>query len=183
VFYCHENEPGTAGIMEGSARISRRSTPATCGRRPARSTQDPVRTLRRPFRRGRHSTIRPGAGCRFQKKGGYEHYVSPETPALQGGPSELAGWLVFSGPAVDPAGIAYNSTKVSAADAPKTCKDILNPRWKGSISCKISASVCSSYNGTTLRKLYGAGFWKEFAKQNPHAFDSRVQLFVGSPRR
>ena len=29
----------------------------------------------------------------------------------------------------------------------------------------------------TLRKLYGAGFWKEFAKQNPHAFDSRVQLF------
>ena len=28
-----------------------------------------------------------------------------------------------------------------------------------------------------LRKLYADGFWKEFAKLQPHAFDSRVQLF------
>ena len=28
-----------------------------------------------------------------------------------------------------------------------------------------------------LRKIYGEGFWKEFAKLQPHAFDSRVQLF------
>ena len=31
----------------------------------------------------------------FQKKGGYEHYVSPETLGLQGRPSEFAGGLVF----------------------------------------------------------------------------------------
>ena len=66
---------------------------------------------------------------------------------------------------------------MSAADAPKTWQDILNPRWKGSISCKISASGLQFVQWYTLRKLYGAGFWKEFAKQNPHAFDSRVQLF------
>ena len=28
-----------------------------------------------------------------------------------------------------------------------------------------------------LRQIYGNDFWKEFAKQRPRAFDSRVQLF------
>src|SRR5260370_28876064 len=28
-----------------------------------------------------------------------------------------------------------------------------------------------------LRKLYGEGFWKEFAKLRPRGFDSRAQLF------
>jgi len=102
--------------------------------------------------------------------------VSPETPAYKADHlSSPAGSFFWTG--VDPAGIAYNTTKVSAADAPKTWQDILNPRWKGSISCKISASGLQFVQWYTLRKLYGAGFWKEFAKQNPHAFDSRVQLF------
>jgi hypothetical protein len=28
-----------------------------------------------------------------------------------------------------------------------------------------------------LRKLYGNDYWKAFAKQRPHGFDSRAQLF------
>ena len=28
-----------------------------------------------------------------------------------------------------------------------------------------------------LRQIHGNDFWKEFAKQRPRAFDSRVQLF------
>jgi len=52
--------------------------------------------------------------------------------------------------------------------------DILNPRWKGLISCKISASgFCKFVQWTRCASVRG-GFWKEFAKQNPHAFDSRV---------
>ena len=66
---------------------------------------------------------------------------------------------------------------MKAEEAPKTYKDLLNPRWRNKMSCKISASGLQFVQWYTLRKLYGAGFWKEFAKQNPHAFDSRVQLF------
>jgi iron(III) transport system substrate-binding protein len=55
--------------------------------------------------------------------------------------------------------------------------DILDPRWKGKISCKISASGLQFVQWYMLRKLYGDAFWKEFAKLQPHAFDSRVQLF------
>ena len=54
---------------------------------------------------------------------------------------------------------------------------MLDPRWKGAISCKNSASGMQFVQWYALRKLYGAGFWKEFAKQRPHGFDSRVQLF------
>ena len=177
VFYCHENEPGTAGIMEGfrkdfpkintsyvRAQTGALYTKILSERSAGRFDVDVIQL----------SDLAPAVD--FQKKGGYEHYVSPETPAYKADHlSSPAGSFFWTG--VDPAGIAYNSTKVSAADAPKTWQDILDPRWKGSISCKISASGLQFVQWYTLRKLYGAGFWKEFAKQNPHAFDSRVQLF------
>jgi iron(III) transport system substrate-binding protein len=102
--------------------------------------------------------------------------VSPESSAYKKDHlSSPNGFFFWTG--VDPAGIAYNSEKVAASDAPKGWKDILDPRWKGKISCKISASGLQFVQWYMLRKIYGDGFWKEFAKLQPHAFDSRVQLF------
>src|ERR1700687_5965072 len=177
VFYCHENEAGTAGIMEGFnkdfPKIKTSYVRAQTGalynkilseRSAGRFDVDAIQL----------SDLAPAFD--FQKKGGYEHYVSPESPAYKKDHlSTPNGSFFWSG--VDPGGIAYNTTKVSAAEAPKTWQDILDPRWKGSISCKISASGLQFVQWYTLRKLYGVGFWQEFAKQNPHAFDSRVQLF------
>jgi iron(III) transport system substrate-binding protein len=176
VFYCHENEPGTADIMEGFRKdfpkINTSYVRAQTGalynkilseRSAGRFDVDVIRL----------SDLPPAVD--FQKKGGYEYYVSPESSAYKADHlSSPAGSFFWTG--ADPAGIAYNSTTVSAADAPKTWQDILNTRWKGSISCKISASGLQFVQWYTLRKLYRASFWKEFAKQNPHAFDSRVQL-------
>ncbi len=48
---------------------------------------------------------------------------------------------------------------------------------KNAISCKISTSGMQYVQWYMLRKLYGNDFWKEFAKQRPRGFDSRVQLF------
>jgi iron(III) transport system substrate-binding protein len=177
VFYCHENEAGTAGIMEGFnkdfPKIKTSYVRAQTGalynkilseRSAGRFDVDVIQM----------SDLAPAVD--FQKKGGYDHYVSPESSAYKADHlSTPNGSFFWTG--VDPAGIAYNTTKVAVADAPKTWQDILNPRWKGSISCKISASGLQFVQWYTLRKIYGAGFWKEFAKQNPHAFDSRVQLF------
>src|SRR3954464_2826910 len=179
VFYCHENEAGTAGIMEGFKKdfpkINTSYVRAQTGalynkivseRSAGRFDVDVIQL----------SDLAPAVD--FQKKGGYEHYESPESSAYKkDNLSAPAGSFFWTG--VDPAGIAYNSTKVSAADAPKTWQDILNPRWKGVISCKISASGLQFVQWYTLRKLYGAGFWKEFSQQNPHPFDSRPPL---SPR-
>jgi iron(III) transport system substrate-binding protein len=177
VFYCHENEAGTAGIMEGFAKdfpkIKTSYVRAQSGalynkilaeRSAGRFDVDVIQL----------SDLAPAVD--FQKKGGYEFYVSPESPAYQKDHlSTPNGSFFWTG--VDPAGIAYNTDKVAAADAPKGWQDIVNPRWKGKISCKIVASGLQFVQWYALRKLYGADFWKEFAKLNPHAFDSRVQLF------
>jgi len=177
VFYCHENEAGTAGIMQGFSKdfpkIKTSYVRAQTGalyskilaeRSAGRFDVDVIQL----------SDLAPAFD--FQKKGGYEHYVSPETPAYK--PDNLSspnGYFFWTG--VDPAGIAYGTDKVAAAEAPKNWKDLLNPKWKGKISCKISASGLQFVQWYMLRKLYGDGFWKEFAKLQPHAFDSRVQLF------
>ena len=183
VFYCHENEAGTAGIMEGFnkdfPKIKTSYVRAQTGalynkilseRSAGRFDVDVIQL----------SDLAPAVD--FQKKGGYEHYVSPESSGLQGGPSERAGRLISSGPASIPPASPTTSTKVAAADAPKGWKDILNPRWKGKISCKISASGLQFVQWYTLRKLYGDGFWKEFAKLHPHAFDS-PRAVVRPPRQ
>ena len=75
------------------------------------------------------------------------------------------------------AGIGYNRSKVTAAQAPKTWKDILSPAYKDGISAKLSTSGMQHMQWYTLRKLYGGDFWQEFAKQRPKGFDSRAQLF------
>ncbi len=179
VFYCHENEAGTAGIMEGfnkdfpkiKTSYVRAQTGALYNKilaeRQAGKFECDVIQL---------SDLSPAVD--FQKKGGYEFHDSPESAGGIYKPDNMStpkGYFFWTG--VDPAGIAYNSDKVVAADAPKEWKDILNPRWKGKMSTKISASGLQFVQWYALRKLYGPGFWTEYAKQQPKAFDSRVQLF------
>ena len=177
VFYCHENEAGTSGIMQGFSKdfpkIKTSYVRAQTGalyskilaeRQAGRFDVDVIQL----------SDLAPAFD--FQNKGGYERYESPESGAYKKDHlSSPNGYFFWTG--VDPAGIAYNTDKVAGSDAPKGWKDILDPRWKGKISCKISASGLQFVQWYMLRKLYGDGFWKEFTKLQPHAFDSRVQLF------
>src|SRR5262245_27960879 len=75
----------------------------------------------------------------FQKKGGWEQYLSPEyaayKPEHQSSPAGYYGWggVTF-------AGIAYNRTKMTADQAPKGWKDVLNPAYKDGISAKLATS-------------------------------------------
>jgi len=112
----------------------------------------------------------------FQKKGGYELYLSPEVaaykPEYQSNPG---GYFTWAG--VTFAGIAYNKDRVKGDQIPKVWKDILNPAFKDGISAKLSSSGSQHANWYMLRKLYGNDFWKSFVSQKPRGFDSRAQLF------
>ena len=66
---------------------------------------------------------------------------------------------------------------MTAEQAPKTWKDILNPAFKDGISAKLATSGMQHAQWYMLRKLYGNEFWQEFAKQRPKGFDARAQLF------
>ena len=177
VYYCHENEAGTAAIVEGFGKdfpkIKTSYVRAQTGalynkilseRSAGRFDVDAIQL----------SDVAPALD--FEKRGGYEHYVGPEMEAYK--PeyrSATPGAYFWSG--VTFAGIAYNKTKVKAEEAPKTYQDLLDPKWRNAMSCKISTSGLQYVQWYVFRKLYGPGYWTEFAKQRPRAFDSRVQLF------
>ena len=182
VFYCHENEAGTAGIMEGFnkdfPKIKTSYVRAQTGalynkilseRSAGRFDVDVIQL----------SDLAPAFD--FRKKGGYEHYVSPESSAYEKDHlSSPNGFFFWTG--VDPAGIAYNSEKVEAADAPKGWKDILDPAGRASISCKISASGMQFVQWYVLRKTLRRRVL-EGIRQAPAARLRFARATVRSPRQ
>jgi iron(III) transport system substrate-binding protein len=177
VFYCHENEAGTAAIVEGFGKdfpkiktsYVRAQTGALYNKilseRSAGRFDVDVLQL---------SDVAPAVD--FEKRGGYEIYTGPYIDAYKKDyVSAKPGAYFWTG--VTFAGLAYNKSKVKPEEAPKTYQDINNPRFRNKISCKISSSGIQYVQWYLLRQIYGNDFWKEFAKQRPRAFDSRVQLF------
>ncbi len=176
VFYCHENEAGTAAIVDAFTK----DFPKIQGSYVRAQTGALYSKVLAERSAGRFdvdviqlSDLAPAID--FHRKGGYEIYHSPEASAYQAKYlSDPPGAYFWTG--VDFTGICYSTARVPAAEAPKTWKDLLDPRWKGAMSCKIAASGLQFVQWYELRKLYGDDYWKSFAKQLPHAFDSRVQL-------
>ena len=112
----------------------------------------------------------------FQKRGGYELYVSPELGAYGADyKSKPEGYWAWG--SVLTAGIAYNPKLVPADQAPRSWHDLLNPAWADSISVKVSNSGLQHETWFELRRLYGDDYWTEFAKLKPRAFDSYVQQY------
>lgn len=112
----------------------------------------------------------------FQKRSGWMKYDSPEYAAFKPeNRSEPVGEYIWGGVIV--AGIAYNPTQVKPADAPKSWKDLLNPKWKNVINCKVSNSGLQHQTWYMMKQIYGDSYWTDFAKLNPRAFDSYVQQY------
>lgn len=112
----------------------------------------------------------------FQKRGGWSRYESPElaafTPEHQSKPE---GYYMWAGIII--AGIAYNPTTLKPEDAPKSWKDLLNPKWKDVINVKVSNSGLQHEAWLMIKNIYGDDYWKQFGTLNPRAFDSYVQQF------
>jgi iron(III) transport system substrate-binding protein len=64
--------------------------------------------------------------------------------------------------------MAYNTQKVSEADAPKSWKDLLDPKWKGQLSVGHPGfSGAIGLWAVALRKMYGWDYFKAFEKNKP----------------
>ncbi len=110
------------------------------------------------------------------KKNGYAVYVSPQTAAYDAYfRSETPG--LFTWYSLGVAGITYNTDAVAPADAPKTWKDLLNPKWRNVINFKDSASGLQGVQWFVLRQLYGDTFWKQMMEQKPRILPSTVQQY------
>ncbi len=64
--------------------------------------------------------------------------------------------------------IAYNTRKVTAAEAPKSWTDLLEPRWKNQVALPHPAfSGCGGVWALGVRKLYGWDYFEKLAANNP----------------
>ncbi len=70
---------------------------------------------------------------------------------------------------------AYNTSKVSAADAPKTWTDLLDPKWKGKlVQAHPSYSGFVSVGLAGLVRVFGWDYVKKLANQEPRIVQSAV---------
>ncbi|HEX2171051.1 MAG TPA: extracellular solute-binding protein [Dehalococcoidia bacterium] len=112
----------------------------------------------------------------FVSKNGYSSYISPESvqfrPEFRSNPPGMFTWynIVI-------AGIAVNSSATPPDEAPKNWPDLLEPKWKGGINFKDSASGLQFVQWYMLRQLYGDQYWKDMAGQNPRGLASTVQQY------
>lgn len=117
-----------------------------------------------------------GFALDFQKRGGYAPYVSPEMAAYAAHQkSSPEGFYTWDNEIV--AGIAYNPDLVKAEGAPKSWKDLLDPRWTNAINVKLSTSGLQHLAWYVMRRMYGDDYWRRFGELKPRGFDSYVQQF------
>jgi iron(III) transport system substrate-binding protein len=177
VFYTHDSEPAAAAIIEAFTK----DFPKLKGSYVRAQTGALYSKVLAERSAGRFAvdviqfsdTV---TGLDFQKNRGYMRYVSPQAefyaPQYLSNPAGDYFWI-----GVTIAGLSYNTEKVKPEEAPKNWKDMLNPRWSKAVSVKQSTSGTQFAQWYELRRLYGDGFWKEFAKLRPKGFDSRAQIF------
>ena len=117
-----------------------------------------------------------GLAFDFQKRNGYQQYISPEMVAYKADfKSQPEGLWTWG--SINSAGIAYNPKVVPPAEAPKDWTDLLNPKWKGAMSVKTSNSGLQHFTWYMLNKVLGPEFWQKLTQQQPLAFDSQVQQY------
>ncbi|MBT3349793.1 MAG: extracellular solute-binding protein [Nitrospinaceae bacterium] len=64
-------------------------------------------------------------------------------------------------------GIGHNTKKVPSAEAPKSWKDLLHPRWKGRIAMSLPKSAGSRILMDVIIRKYGWKYFEELAKNKP----------------
>ena len=72
-------------------------------------------------------------------------------------------------------GLIYNTKKVTAAEAPKSWADLLDPKWNGvGLVAHPAYSGASGAWGIEMHKLYGDAFFKKLAANKTHVSRSTI---------
>jgi iron(III) transport system substrate-binding protein len=71
--------------------------------------------------------------------------------------------------------IAYNTRAVPAGEAPRTWKDLLDPKWRGKlVTAHPGYSGVIATHVLALVQLYGWDYWKQLAQNKPMLVQSAV---------
>ena len=104
----------------------------------------------------------------LKEKGHLEKYVPENAAKLLGVYKDFDPDGTFFVTSSGMIAIGYNTTRLTEAEAPKSWRELADPKWKDKIS--LGHPGFSGYVGTwvvMMRKLYGWQFFEQLAKNNP----------------
>jgi iron(III) transport system substrate-binding protein len=117
-----------------------------------------------------HSSSVPGF-LNAKEKGWLAKYRSPEGVKYLPQFKDKDGYFVAA--RVIPMGLAYNNKLVSAADAPKAWKDVLDPKWKGKMIVPDPGASGTGLAGFYYwDKTFGLDLIRKFAENSPMVVSS-----------
>ena len=109
-----------------------------------------------------------GHYARLKAEGKFEKYTPENTAKISEVFRDIDPDGFFHTTAAGQVVLSYNTTKVKAEEAPKSWKDLLEPKWKGKVSTGHPAF--SGYVGTwvySMKKLYGWKYFEQLEKNKP----------------
>lgn len=112
------------------------------------------------------STGDPTVFVRWKKEGTLMKYVTPNTPKFVKGLAIPEGWYTPSRTTF--VSMGYSTKRVTKDEAPKSWKDVLDPKWKGRIAVVDPRKSGPSrwWLGVMVTK-FGWGYFEKLAKNKP----------------
>ena len=104
----------------------------------------------------------------LKKRNALAHYEAENASALAAPFQGLGETGYYYPTTASFQGMVYSTKNVKPEDAPKSCLDLLDPKWKGRVA--VAHPAFSGYFGQwvlAMRKLHGWEFFEKLAKNNP----------------
>ena len=112
------------------------------------------------------STGDPTVFIRWQKEGLLKKYISTNTSSFHKGLANPEGWITPSRTTIGSMG--YNTKNVKDSEAPKSWKDVLDPKWKGRLAIvDPRKSGPARWWMAGMVKRFGWEYFQELAKNKP----------------
>jgi iron(III) transport system substrate-binding protein len=107
----------------------------------------------------------------WKQQGWLAKHVPPETAKFPASGKDPEGYYFAWRSTLSP--IAYNTNLVKEADAPKSYKDLLDPKWKGKLTKAHPGYSGTALTGTyALVKVLGWDYFEKLAKQGVQQLQS-----------
>ncbi len=109
-----------------------------------------------------------GHYARLASEGRFEKYVPENSTKISEVFRDIDPSGMFHTTASGQVVLTYNTSKVKSEEAPKSWRDLLDPKWKGKVSTGHPAF--SGYVGTwvySMKKLYGWKYFEQLEKNKP----------------
>lgn len=171
----------TANQANSFAKRFQAKYPGVTVRLVREGTFDLIDRIQRDIDAGRPSAdvlhvLDPAIFVELRQRGQLAYYEPPTATVI---PPEYKDSGYWTAARLVTVGIAYDSAKIPAANAPRTWSGLLNTRWRGKLGLKDAQSAGSAYaQYFFLREKYGVSYWEQMAALKPRIYKTEDDVLA-----